>query len=172
MIAAHSLTGVPGGAFLSMTDPPEWAAAEVAACDNAGTWPVLAGPADCPDLMLSSPVILYDHPEVAAESAGDLFDATEIDEILTLRTLALTDAEKGEARATDPRAAELMDRLDNMPPEMIERMHGAIRYLRLATGAPLPGETEPPRRRRRARCRRFRGGTRVLTPLFRLGPTT
>ena len=75
-------------------------------------WP---GPEDCRDLLLSSPVILYDHPEVAAESAGDLFDATEIDEILTLRTMALTDAEKREARATDPRAAELMDRLDDMP---------------------------------------------------------
>ena len=85
---------MPGGTFLSMTDPPEWAAAEVAACENIGTWPVLAGPADCRDLLLSSPVILYDHPEVAAESAGELFDATEIDEILTLRTLALTDAEK------------------------------------------------------------------------------
>jgi hypothetical protein len=131
-IAAHSLTGVPGGTFLSMTDPPEWAATEVAACRNTGTWPVLAGPDDCRDLMLSSPVILYDHPEVAAESAGDLFDATEIDEILTLRTLTLTDAEKRQARATDSRAAELMDRLDDMPPEMLERMHGAIRYLRSA----------------------------------------
>ena len=130
MIAAHSLIGVPGATFLSMTDPPEWAAAEVAACQNAGTWPVLAGPDDCADLMLSSPVILYDHPEVAAESAGDLFDATEIDEILTLRTLALTDAEKRQARATDSRAADLLDRLDDMPPEMLERMHGAIRYLR------------------------------------------
>ena len=87
-----------------MTDPPEWAAAEVAACENTGTWPVLAGPPDCRDLMLSSPVILYDHAEVAPESGGDLFDATEIDEILTLRTLALTDAEKQAARATDPRA--------------------------------------------------------------------
>jgi hypothetical protein len=132
MIAAHSLIGVPGATFLSMTDPPEWAAAEVAACQNAGTWPVLAGPDDCADLMLSSPVILYDHPEVAAESAGDLFDATEIDEILTLRTLALTDAEKRQARATDSRAADLLDRLDDMPPEMLERMHGAIRYLRSA----------------------------------------
>ncbi len=28
MIAAHLLIGVPGGRFLSMTDPPEWAAAE------------------------------------------------------------------------------------------------------------------------------------------------
>jgi hypothetical protein len=135
LIAAHVLIGVPGGKFLSLTDPPEWAAPEAAACSNIGTWPVLAGPEDCRDLVLSSPVILYDHPEVAAESAGDLFDATEIDEILTLRTMALTDAEKREARATDPRAAELIDRLDNLPPEMIERMHGAIRYLRSVPGA-------------------------------------
>ena len=132
LVAAHSLIGVPGGTFLSMTDPPEWAAAEVATCENVGTWPVLAGPGDCADLMLSSPVILYDHPEVAAESAGDLFDATEIDEILTLRTLTLTDAEKRQARATDRRAADLLDRLDDLPPEMLERMHGAIRYLRSA----------------------------------------
>ena len=141
LIAAHLLIGVTGGTFLSMTDPPEWAAPEVAACENVGTWPVLAGPAECRDLMLSSPIILYDHPEVAPESAGDLFDATEIDEILTLRTLALTDAERQEARATDPRAADLIDRLDGLPPEMLERMHGAIRYL-----SPGPGKAagEPP----------------------------
>jgi hypothetical protein len=131
-IAVHCLIGVPGGRFLSMTDPPEWAAAEVAACRNTGTWPVLAGPAECTSLMFSAPVILYDHPEVAAESAGDLFDATEIDEILTLRTMALTDAEKRQVRATDSRAADLIDRLDGMPPEMLERLHGAIRYLRAA----------------------------------------
>jgi hypothetical protein len=129
LIAAHVLVAVPGGTFLSLTDPPQWAAAEAAVCTNIGTWPVLAGPDDCRDLLLSSPVILYDHPEVAPESAGDLFDATEIDEILTLRTLALTDDERREARATDPRAAELIDRLDVLPPEMLERMHGAIRYL-------------------------------------------
>ena len=135
LIAAHLLIGVTRGTFLSMTDPPEWAAGEVTRCENIGTWPVLAGPADCRDLMLSSPVILYDHPEVAPESAGDLFDATEIDEILTLRTLALTDAERQEARATDQRAADLIDRLDGLPPEMLERMHGAIRYL-----SPGPGK--------------------------------
>jgi hypothetical protein len=129
LIAAHALIHVTGGTFISMTDPPEWASAEVAACENVGTWPVLAGPQDCWDLVLSSPVILYDHAEVAPESAGDLFDATEIDEILTLRTLALTDAEKQAARATDPRASELMDRLEGLPPEMFDRLHGAIRYL-------------------------------------------
>jgi len=134
LVAAHSLITVPGGRFLSMTEPPEWAAAEVGACVNTGTWPVLGGPEGCTELMLSSPVILYDHPEIAAESAGQLFDSTEIDEILTLRTLTLTDAEKQEARSTDPRAADLMDRLDHLPPEMLERMHGAIRYLRPAGG--------------------------------------
>ncbi len=138
LIAAHALIAVPGGRLLSMTDPPQWAASEVGRCVNTGTWPVLAGPPDCTELMLSSPVILYDHPEIAAESAGQLFDSTEIDEILTLRTLTLTDDEKRAARATDPRAAELLDRLDHLPPEMIERMHGAIRYLNPA-GGPAAG---------------------------------
>ena len=105
---------------------------------NTATWPVLAGPPDCTELMLSSPVILYDHAEIAAESAGQLFDSTEIDEILTLRTMTLTDDEKRAARATDPRAAELLDRLDHLPPEMLERMHGAIRYLNPA-GSPGRG---------------------------------
>jgi hypothetical protein len=145
LIAAHLLIGVPGGQFLSMTDPPEWATGAVAQCENAGTWPVLAGPEGCRDLLLSSPVILSDHPEVAAESAGDLFDATEIDEILTLRTLALTDAEKRAARSTDRRAADLLDRLDHLPPEMLDRMHGAIRYLRSVPGqAAGPGQGAGP----------------------------
>ena len=139
LIAAHLLIGVAGGSFLSLTDPPEWASGEVAGCVNVGTWPVLAGPPECRDLMLCSPVILYDHPEVAPESAGDLYDATEIDEILTLRTLALTDEERQEARATDPRAADLIDRLDDLPAEMLERMHGAIRYL-----SPGPGKAAAP----------------------------
>jgi hypothetical protein len=134
LIAAHALIGAEDGSFLSMTDPPEWAASLVAGCTNTGTWPVLAGPQECRSLMLASPVILYDHPEIAPESAGDLFDATEIDEILTLRTLAMTDDEKAEARSTDPRAADLLDRLDGLPPQMLEKMHGAIRYLAPSAG--------------------------------------
>ena len=92
-----------------MTDPPEWARPAVAECRNEGGWPVLADPDD--RVMLSSPIILYDHPELAEQSPGELYDGTEIDEILTLRTLALSDDEKAEARATDPRAAALLDRV-------------------------------------------------------------
>jgi hypothetical protein len=92
--------------------------------------------------MLSSPIILYDHPTIAPESPGDLFDATEIDEILTLRTMALTEAEKREARATDERAAAIIDRVDSMPPELLERLHGAVRYLKGVEGKPVDDEPE------------------------------
>ena len=55
-------------------------------------------------MMLCSPIILYDYPKIAPESAGDFFDGTEMDEMLTLRVLTLTDAEKQEMRNGDPRA--------------------------------------------------------------------
>ena len=100
-----------------MVDPPAEArrrSSTAAGRTGAGrSWPARTGD---DDLLLGSPIILYDHPEVAAESAGALFDSTEIDEILTLRVMTMTDAEKAEARATDPRAAEIIDRCDAMSP--------------------------------------------------------
>jgi hypothetical protein len=81
LLASHVLIAAADGVFLSLTDPPEWAAAESAACTNIGAWPVLAGPSACRNLMLSAPVVLADHPDVAAEGAGDLLDGTEIGEI-------------------------------------------------------------------------------------------
>lgn len=133
-VGAHALLGVEGGAFVSLVDPPQWAADAVRSCSNVRTWPAMAGEAGERNLILSSPIILEDYPRVAPESPADLFDATEIDEILTLRTMTLTDEEKREARATDPRAAAIIDRVDNMPPEVLDRLHGAIRYLRESGG--------------------------------------
>jgi hypothetical protein len=138
LVAAHSLIGIDQGVFLSLLDPPEWAKPAAEACQNLHTWPVLIGDEGRRDAMLSSPIILYDHPTIAPESPGDLFDATEIDEILTLRTMALTEDEKREARATDERAAAIIDRVDNMPPELLERLHGAVRYLQGVEGTPEP----------------------------------
>jgi hypothetical protein len=137
LVAAHTMYALDRGRFVSMTDPPEWAAPEIACCTNVGTWPVLAGTSS---LVLSSPIILGDNPEIAPESPGDLYDSTEIDEILTLRTMALTDAEKAEARATDDRAAAVIDRVEGLPQEHLDRLHGALRYLRQVTG---PTEDEP-----------------------------
>jgi len=128
-LGTHLLLAVADGEFVSLIDPPVAAAAAAAAarCKNVGTWPVLAGEPGRRDLVLSAPIILYDHPAVAPESPGDLFDATEIDEILTLRTLTLTDEEKRLARATDPRVAAIIDRVDGLPETAWAKLHGAFR---------------------------------------------
>jgi hypothetical protein len=136
LLAAHLVLAVDTGHFLSMLDPPEWARPAVEACRQERLWPVLIGDTSRSTVMLASPIILYDNPAIAAESAGELFDGTEIDEILTLRTMTLTDEEKREARATDPRAAAIVDRVDAMPPELLDRLHGTVRYLRSVTGEP------------------------------------
>jgi hypothetical protein len=144
LIAAHTVVAVTDGEFISLLDPPEWAKPAVKSCRNERTWPVMIGEPGSRDAFLISPIILYDYPTIAPESPGDLFDGTEIDEILTLRTMTLTDEEKAEARATDERARKLMDRVDSMPPEMLDKLHGAIRYLgetpRTSRG---PGEPDP-----------------------------
>src|SRR5579875_3758793 len=139
LIASHALLAVRGGSFVSLLEPPAWAEQAARACSNVHAFPVLAGEHGSSDVMLSSPILLYDYPQVAPESPGDLHDAAEIDEILSLRTLTLTDAEKREARATDPRAAAILDRIDVMPPEVMSRLHGAVRSLR-----PLPAGSEGP----------------------------
>jgi hypothetical protein len=139
LVAAHVIMSICGGEFLSMTDPPMWAKPAVAQCENVGGWPVLADPDGGRDVMLSAPIILYDHPELAPESPGELYDGTEIDEILTLRTLALSDDEKAEARATDPRAAALIDRVESLDAQAMGRMHGTIRF----PGATSDRSSEP-----------------------------
>jgi hypothetical protein len=144
LVSAHLMLGLTAGSFVSMTDPPEWAKQAVAECRNEHTWPVLAGADGAADVLLSSPIILEDHPRIAPESLGTLYDATEIDEILALRTATLTDQEKREARGTDPRAAAVIDLADNMPPEILDRLHGAIRSLREVGGpAAVPTEAAP-----------------------------
>ncbi len=132
MLSVHTLLGVVDGAFVSLLDPPEEYRAAAAACQNVGTWPVLAGREGERQLMLSSPIILYDYPQIAPESVGDFFDGTEIDEMLTLRVLTLSDDEKRELRAGDDHAREILDRTEALPPEQVAKMHGAIRGLRKA----------------------------------------
>jgi hypothetical protein len=143
LIAAHVLLGSDRDAFVSLIDPPTWATAAAQECHNRRSWPVLAGPPNSRDLVLCAPIILYDHAQLAPESAGDLFDNTEIDEILSLRTHALTEEEKREARATDPRAAEVIDRVDSLNAATMQRLHGVVRDLHAAEM--VPRETAAPR---------------------------
>jgi hypothetical protein len=136
LVSLHLLLAVDDGAFVSLLDPPAWAAEAAAGCARRGAWPVLVGPPGARDEMLASPIMLYDHPAVADESPGDLCDATEIDEILLLRVRALTDTEKREARATDPRAGEIVDRADALSAEALLRLHGGRRPPPPAADAP------------------------------------
>ena len=148
-LGTHLLLAAREGDFVSLTDPPAWATAAAAQCRNVGTYPALAGPPDRRDLVVCAPVILGDHPAIAPESPQDLFDATEIDEILTLRVLTLTDGEKAEMRAAEPRLAALLDRVERLGPEGMAQLHGVNRDWRVAapaTDAIAPAEPPPPTR--------------------------
>lgn len=129
-VSTHTLIGLKNGDFVSSFDPPAEVRALVDGCKNVGAWPVLVGSDGARDAMLSSPVILHDYPSIAPESPGDLFDGTEIDEILTLRVLTLTDDEKEEAKHTDPRARALLERTEALSPTDLARLHGALRTKR------------------------------------------
>lgn len=127
LISTHTILSVVNGEFVSSIDPPEELREAVAACRNVGTWPVLVGEAGERDCMLSSPIILYDYPQLAPESPGDFFDATEIEELLALRVLTLSDDEKRELRSGDTRAKDILDRMEALPAEHLSRLHGALR---------------------------------------------
>jgi hydrogenase maturation protease len=130
LVSTHVVLGLRGGEFVSSIDPPALWREAVALCQNAGLWPVLVGDEGERDAMLAAPIILYDYPQVAPESPGDLFDGTEIDEILTLRIMTLTDEERQAVRGSDARTRALLDRTDALPPEQLAKLHGALRGMR------------------------------------------
>jgi hypothetical protein len=121
LCSAHVV--IRGGEFVSLADPPAELLAEARACRNEGLWPVLV---EDGRTMLSSPIILEDFPRIAPESPGDLFDGGEIDQMLVLNILTLTDEEKDEMRASDPRAREILDRTESLTPDELMRLHGRL----------------------------------------------
>jgi hypothetical protein len=134
LVSTHTILRVEGGEFVSLMDPPEELKRLAQECENVKTWPVLAGEEGDRHTILSSPIILYDYPQIAPESPGDLFDGGEIDQLLTLSILSLTDEEKEEARATDPRAREILDRSESLTEEDLMGLHGAVRSFQTLRG--------------------------------------
>ena len=139
LIGTHIIAEVVGGEFISLLEPPESATSAVSRLNQHRCFPVLAGRPGDADLLLISPIILYDHPEIAEQSEGALYDSTEIDEILTLRVMTMTDEEKAQARATDPLAAAIIDRCDSMSPEAMQQLHGILRNPHAPELAHTPG---------------------------------
>lgn len=130
--STHTILHAAGGRFISLLDPDPDRIELAKSCRSVGTWPVLIGDKNKAEqhTMLSSPIILYDYPQIAPESAGDFFDGTEIDELLTLRVQALTDEEKIEMRHVDEQARQILERAENMQPEEFLKMHGTLREVR------------------------------------------
>ena len=128
-VSTHTILQVQQGTCISLLDPPETLIDIAKECKNEHTWPVLIGDEGEQDAMLSSPIILYDYPQIAPESIGSLFDGTEIDEILTLRIMTLTDEEKQEMRHADSRANALLERTESMTANDLMKLHGVIRDL-------------------------------------------
>lgn len=134
LVSTHTILGVRDGEFVSLLEPPAELQELVAGCQNIGAWPVLVGDEGQRDMLLASPIILYDYPQIAPESVGDLFDGTEIDEILSLRIMTLTDEEKREIRESDDHARQILERTEAMPAEQFMKLHGAMRSLRPRRG--------------------------------------
>jgi hydrogenase maturation protease len=130
LVSAHIVLGVRDGQFISLLEPPEDLKGFAMSCQNIGAWPVLVGGEGERDTMLSSPIILYDYPQIAPESPGDLFDGTEIDEILALRIMTMTDDEKREMRNIDDRARRMLERTEALSTEHLMQLHGTVRELR------------------------------------------
>ena len=131
LASVHTITSHRyGGEFISQIDPPEALREAADSCENIGAWPVLVGRVGESVAMLASPIILDDYPAIAPESPGDYFDCTEVDEILTLRVLTLTDDEKRTMRETDPRSRTLLDRTESLSEDDLLRLHGVVRSRR------------------------------------------
>ena len=129
LVSAHTILSASSGSFVSLLDPPHELRAFAAECHGVRTWPVLVGDAGQDDTVLSSPIMIYDYPLIAPESPGDLFDGTEIDEILSLRILTMTVEEKREMRDSDDRARRLLERTEALDAGQMMRMHGIMRAL-------------------------------------------
>lgn len=126
-VSAHTILETKQGNFISLFDPPDVNKAAASECINTGTFPVLVGDEGTRNCILSSPIILYDYPQIAAQSAGNLFDGTEIDEILTLRIMSLTDDEKREIRSADELARQLLERTESLSLEQMLNLHGVMK---------------------------------------------
>jgi hypothetical protein len=142
LVSTHTILGISDGIWISLMDPPESLRWHAESCRNVGTWPVLVGNEGEADTMLSSPIILHDYPQVAPESPGDLFDSTEIDEILTLRIMTLSDEEKRMMAALDPKGRALLERTEALARGELMGLHGTFRAPRPRIGGPTHGSLE------------------------------
>lgn len=116
LISTHPIVRAPGSRFESATEHPEWA--------SVNTFPVLATPED--DTVLGATIVLPDHPQIAPESRGSLFDGTEIEEALLLHVHTLSDCEREAIAEGDPAVRAMVECAVATTPEEMLRLHGRL----------------------------------------------
>jgi hypothetical protein len=112
LLSTHLLAHADGGRFVSPL--------EAQGCEQVNTWPVLASDAD--DTVLGAAIMLPDHPQLAPESRGSLFDSTEIEEALLLHVMALSDEEREQTQ--DPAVRAMIERAARTTPQELMALHG------------------------------------------------
>lgn len=155
LISTHPLLRARGGTFLSPLESPS--------CDNVNTWPVLAAPDDT--AILGAAIVLPDHPQLAPESRGSLFDGTEIEEALLLHVHALSDAEREEIATGDPAVRAMVERALATTPEDIVRLHGLMRPADRPPVPPRPRQEPVTEQEATVDGRTFRLGGRLVLRL-------
>ncbi|ADB50967.1 hypothetical protein [Conexibacter woesei] len=130
-----------GARFCSPVAPPEHAAGAVMTCTCVNTFPALASDAD--DVLLGAAIALPDHPRIAPESRGDLFDGTEIEEALLLHLHALSDGERAEIAEQDPAVREMLERAVRTTPADIVALHGRVTVRDPVAAAPAAPPAPP-----------------------------
>ena len=126
MAGTHAVLGVRDGAFVSRVDPPPGSPPLAPVIPRGGLWTVLVGGTRRADVLLASPILLEDDPRVAPQSHGDLFDLTEIEEMLRLRVLTLTDEEKEQMRRGDERCRAILERSESLSGDELLKLHGTM----------------------------------------------
>jgi hydrogenase maturation protease len=140
LVSAHTILSVTGAQFVSLLDPPDALRNAVSSCNNVGNFPVLVGVPPERDMLLCSPIILYDYPQIAPESGANYCDSTEMDEMLTLRIMTLTDEEKDEMRCADDQIRSLLQFTEQSASQQLMRTHGPIRPASTTGSAALPAQ--------------------------------
>lgn len=126
LLSVHPVLRIAGGRFVSALERPR---------GSVNTFPVLAVPDDT--AVLGAAIVLPDHPEIAPESRGGLFDSTEIEEALLLHVQVLSAAERADIERQDPAVREMIARAAAATPEDIMALHGRVTVRE-------PETTEPP----------------------------
>jgi hypothetical protein len=143
LISTHPLLEVEGGRFISPLERHGAEGEAALASDPVNTFPVLVGDQDA--AVLGAAIVLPDHPELAPESLGNLFDNTEIEEALLLHVHALSDDEREQIAGQDPAVREMVERAESTTGDEIMGLHGRLTYTEPDADQQLAGDGGPPK---------------------------